>query len=98
MSLTELKAKWFIPTDGSSPDGVPCHRGPGGAASSLGVCTDGNRVKWLIDGEDYMRAWRDGLLALGGKPEARFYHAGWRFERMKALGANSPEGDILEDI
>jgi phosphatidylserine/phosphatidylglycerophosphate/cardiolipin synthase-like enzyme len=98
MSLTELKAKWFIPTDGSSPDGVPCHRGPGGAASPLSVSTDGNTVKWLIDGEDYMRAWRDGLLALVGQPEARFYHAGWRFERMKALGANAPEGDILEDI
>lgn len=97
-SLAELKAKWFIPTDDSSPDGVPCHRGPGGAASPLSVCTDGNTVKWIVDGKDYMRAWRDGLLALHGQPEARFYHAGWRFERMKALGAGAPGGDTLEDI
>lgn len=95
-SLAELKAKWFIPTDDSRPDGVPCHRGP--RSDALSVSTDGNTVRPLIDGKAYMRAWRDGLLELYDKPGAEFYHAGWRFERMNALGAGTPGADTLENI
>ncbi len=96
-SLIELKAKWFIPTDDSHPDGVPCHRGPQGDPP-LSVSTDGNTVRPLIDGKAYMRVWRDGLLELHDKPGAEFYHAGWRFERMNALGAGAPGADTLEDL
>ena len=97
-SLAELKSKWFIPMDGSHPDGVPCRRGPARDASPLNVSTDGNTVMPLVDGKDCMRAWRDELLALHGAPDAELYHTGWRFEGVNTLGARAPWTDALEDL
>jgi phosphatidylserine/phosphatidylglycerophosphate/cardiolipin synthase-like enzyme len=97
-SLHELKSRWFIPMDGSHLDGIPCRRMPSGGANPLSVSTDGNTVTPLIDGKEYMRTWREGLLALHRESNAEFYHAGWRFEGLKTLGATAPGSDAVEDV
>jgi phosphatidylserine/phosphatidylglycerophosphate/cardiolipin synthase-like enzyme len=62
------------------------------------VATDGNNVTPLVDGKDYMRVWREDLLALYGMQGAEFYHAGWRFEDLKTLGATEPGGSALDAV
>jgi phosphatidylserine/phosphatidylglycerophosphate/cardiolipin synthase-like enzyme len=84
--------------DGSRPDGVPCRRGPSGGANPISDFTDGNTVRSLVDGKEYMRAWHEGLLLLHGQPGAEFQHAGWRFESLLTLGATAPESDALKEI
>ncbi len=96
-TLTDLKLKWFIPMDGSSPDGIPRSRAFNGP-SPLRPHTDGNTVTALIDGEEYMRAWITGLQSLRGISDAEFYHAGWRFENMKTLGRTASDSDALQNI
>jgi hypothetical protein len=98
-TLDELKSKWFIPMDGSSPNGVPCRRHSEDAGSNaLNVSSDGNTVMPLIDGQEYMRRWHDELLALHGASGAEFLHAGWRLEGVKTLGHTATGNDALEDI
>lgn len=95
----ELKEKWFIPMDGSSPDGVPARRHTEDAGpNSLSVSTDGNTVTTLIDGSAYMQRWHDELLALHGATSAELYHAAWRLEGVKTLGNTVPGNDALDDI
>jgi phosphatidylserine/phosphatidylglycerophosphate/cardiolipin synthase-like enzyme len=98
-TLDELKEKWFIPMDGSSPDLVPCRRHTEDAGlNTLSVSTDGNRVTPLIDGKAYMKRWRDELLALHGVAGAEFFHTGWRLEGVKILGISAGGNDALDDI
>ena len=98
LSLSDLKSKWFIPMDGSAPDGVPCWRAPLSNGAAPSISTDGNTVVPLVDGKDYMHAWHSDLLALHGEPEAELYHAGWRFEGQRTLGAIAPESNALKAI
>jgi len=96
-SLAELKSKWFIPTDDSHLNGIPCRRVANGGSSPLNVSTDGNTVTPLIDGKDYMRTWHADLAALHGEPGAELYHTNWRFEGAKTLGERAG-GDALDEI
>lgn len=98
LSLSDLKLKWFIPMDGSAPDGVPCLRAPRGDFAEPRVATDGNTVVPLVDGKDYMHAWHSDLAGLRGEPEAELYHAGWRFEGQRTLGATAPESNALTAV
>jgi phosphatidylserine/phosphatidylglycerophosphate/cardiolipin synthase-like enzyme len=98
LSLSDLKSKWFIPMDGSAPDGVPCRRAPLSDGTAPSISTDGNTVVPLVDGKDYMHAWHSDLLALCGEPEAELYHAGWRFEGQRTLGAIAPESNALKAV
>lgn len=98
-SLEELKSRWFIPMDGTYPDGVPNGRhteDPG--ENALCVSTDGNTVTQLIDGQNFMARWHNDLLALVGTTSAEFYHGGWRFEGVKTLGHVTGTTDALEDV
>jgi len=95
-TLADLKSKWFIAIDGTSPDGVPRTRHS--TASALAVCTDGNTVTPLIDGKNYMGAWHDAIMALHGVADAEVYHTGWRLEGVKTLGESIPASDALETI
>src|SRR5207249_911371 len=95
----ELKSKWFIPMDGSEPDGVPCQRHTDDAGeNALAVSTDGNRVSALIDGQSYMRRWHQSIIDLQGAPSAELYHAGWRFEDVMTLGVTQGPPDALDDV
>lgn len=95
-TLDELKAKWFLPMDGSAPSGVPCHRAEG-SEPALSVSTDHNTVTPLIDGQAYMAQWHDRVVALRGACDAELYHAGWRFEGVETLGVTSGGPDALAD-
>lgn len=98
-SLAELKSKWFIPTEGHCPDGIPRERVPENEETNrLSVSTDGNTVIPLIDGQALMQAWLDSLRSLHWAPDAEIYHAGWRFDGIKALGATAPDGDVLDEF
>ena len=96
-TLDELKSRWFLPMDGSAPCGVPCHRAEG-SGPSLSVSTDHNTVTPLIDGQAYMARWHDSVVALHGASHAELYHAGWRFDPVKTLGATSEGPDALDDV
>lgn len=95
-TLDQLKAKWFLPMDGSAPCGVPCHRAEG-SEPVLSVSTDHNAVTPLIDGQAYMAQWHDQVVALRGASEAELYHAGWRFEAVDTLGATAGGPDAVSD-
>lgn len=97
-SLDRLKLKWFIPIDGSHPEGVPLHRGPGGSNRALAVSSDGNTVTPLLDGKSCMRDWHNRLLMLHDVPEAKLYHTGWRFEGVKTLGETRPESNAVDAL
>lgn len=98
-TLAQLKAKWFIPIDGSAPDGVPRrrHTTPGDPYA-IAESTDGNTVTRLIDGKVYMTEWRSLLRALHNQQGAEMYHTGWRFEGVRTLGASDASSDALELI
>jgi phosphatidylserine/phosphatidylglycerophosphate/cardiolipin synthase-like enzyme len=95
-SLDELKARWFIPMDGSSPDGIPVRRHTD--ESPLAVSTDGNNVSPLIDGQNYMHRWHTELESLHTSAVGECFHAAWRLEAVKTLGHTSSGNDALEDI
>jgi phosphatidylserine/phosphatidylglycerophosphate/cardiolipin synthase-like enzyme len=98
-TIADLKAKWFIPIDGSAPDDVPCRRHTDlVGADAVNVSTDGNTVTFLIDGEEYMRRWHQEVLAVQGLAGAEIYHAGWRFEAVHTLGITANGTDALEDL
>lgn len=98
-SLGELKNKWFIPMDGTDPDGVPTRRHSEDAGeNTLAVSTDGNTVTPLIDGRAYMRVWHDSVVALHGGASAELFHAGWRYESVKTLGETAGPPDALDDV
>lgn len=96
-TLAQLKAKWFIPIDGSAPDGVPRrrHTTPGGTYA-IADFTDGNTVTRLIDGKTYMTEWRSLLRALHNQQGAELLHTGWRFEGVRTLGWSDASSDALE--
>jgi phosphatidylserine/phosphatidylglycerophosphate/cardiolipin synthase-like enzyme len=99
-TLTDLKAKWFIPMDGSAPDGVPCRRHSADTGiEDMQVSTDNNTVTPLIDGKVYMRKWHeaiDALAHLGGERE--LYIANYRFENVKPLGELAGTTDARDDL
>ncbi|HEX3757318.1 MAG TPA: phospholipase D family protein [Kofleriaceae bacterium] len=95
-TLDALKAKWFVPLDGSAPCGVPCHRAEG-SGPALSASTDHNLVTPLLDGQAYMQQWHDSVVALHAAPGAELYHAGWRFEAVDTLGTTSGGPDALHD-
>jgi phosphatidylserine/phosphatidylglycerophosphate/cardiolipin synthase-like enzyme len=96
-TLAELKAKWFLPMDGQSPDGIPQQR-HSSASGGVSASTDGNHVQPLIDGEQYMTRWHNRITTLHLAPNSELYHAGWRFEGVKPLGHARPGPDALEDV
>ncbi len=93
-TLTQLKTKWFIGMDGTSPDGVPWrrHTNPGGI-HSLNISTDGNIVTPLIDGRSFMKSWHDNVIALHGAPNSELYLSAWRLEDVKTLGESDQTSD-----
>lgn len=98
-TLAQLKSKWFIAMDGTSPDGVPRQRhtpGTGAGDYALADSTDGNTVTPIIDGKDFMKKWHDLVVALHGQTNAELYLAGWRLEGVKTLGESIPSSDALE--
>jgi phosphatidylserine/phosphatidylglycerophosphate/cardiolipin synthase-like enzyme len=98
-TLQQLKDKWFIPMDGSAPDGVPCRRHTDDAGQyRLSVSTDGNTVTPLVDGQAYMKVWHDRLLALMTAPAAEFFNTCWRFEAVKTEGETVSTSDALDDV
>jgi phosphatidylserine/phosphatidylglycerophosphate/cardiolipin synthase-like enzyme len=98
-SLDELKNKWFIPMAGDSPDDIPQRRHTEDAGeNTLTVSTDGNTVTPLLDGQAFMREWHNRLAALTPGTTPELYHAGWRYEGVRTLGAVTGTTNALEDV
>ena len=98
-TLAELKAKWFIPMDGSTPDGVPCRRHAQSVGPiALAVSTDGNIVESIVDGQQYMTRWHASAAAIHGAAGAEFFHGAWRLEDVFTQGVTLGPPHALEDI
>ncbi len=94
-TVDELRARWFIDVNDSTrfPPQARHHD------SAVSPWTDGNRVEALLDGEQFMGRWADGLQAMTDSAtpsEAAVWISGWRLEGVRTRGADHPESDALD--
>jgi phosphatidylserine/phosphatidylglycerophosphate/cardiolipin synthase-like enzyme len=94
-TLAQLRTKWFLDFSLPASTFPPIARHAGTAVSDY---TDGNLVTLLIDGQNYMRVWHDGVRALIGQANTEVYHAAWRLEAIRTLGQSVPTSDALDTL
>jgi phosphatidylserine/phosphatidylglycerophosphate/cardiolipin synthase-like enzyme len=93
MGLAELKDKWFIEPSSPVSSYPPVARHPG---TEVTDSTDGNTVSFLADGQAYMAAWHDAVLAAATLKQGEVYHSGWRFENVYTLGQSKADSGALD--
>ncbi len=94
-TLEELRTRWFL--DYSAPVSTfpPIERHAGSGVSNY---TDGNRVKMLLDGQDYMETWYELVVSIIGQPDSEIYHSAWRLENVHTLGHSQENSDALQAL